>query len=109
MCAAKSDHFWPIHDLLFQYQSKWAPLKDPAPFLLTLADSAGVPRDSIVSCLQKQETRALIQSEANSAARSGVSSTADGLHRGSRTTQGSRTPRNLPAHSRFVVEGEDRV
>ena len=75
MCAAKADHFWPIHDLLFQYQSKWAPLKDPAPFLLTLADSAGAPRDSIVSCLQKQETRALIQSEANSAARSGVSST----------------------------------
>ena len=22
MCAAEADHFWPIHDLLFQYQSK---------------------------------------------------------------------------------------
>ena len=75
MCAAKADHFWPIHDLLFQYQAKWAPLKDPAPFLLTLADSAGVSRDAITSCLQSQETRSLIQSEANSAARSGVSST----------------------------------
>lgn len=75
MCAAKADHFWPIHDLLFEYQAKWAPLKDPAQFLLTLADSAGVPRDAITSCLQAQETRALIQSEANSAARSGVAST----------------------------------
>jgi protein-disulfide isomerase len=75
MCAAKANHFWPIHDLLFQYQTKWAPLKDPAPFLLTLADSAGVPRDTILACLQTQETRAVIQSEANSAARSGVAST----------------------------------
>jgi protein-disulfide isomerase len=75
MCAVKANQFWPIHDLLFQYQAKWAPLKDPAPFLLTLADSAGVPRDSILACLHTQETRALIQSEANSAARSGVAST----------------------------------
>ncbi len=75
MCAAKANQFWPIHDLLFQYQAKWAPLKDPAPFLLTLADSAGVPRDSILACLHTQETRAVIQSEANSAARSGVAST----------------------------------
>jgi protein-disulfide isomerase len=75
MCAAKANAFWPIHDLLFQYQTKWAPLKDPAPFLLTLADSAGVPRDSILACLKTQETRAVIQSEANSAARSGVAST----------------------------------
>jgi protein-disulfide isomerase len=75
MCAAETNHFWAIHDLLFQYQTKWAPLKDPAPFLLTLADSAGAPRDSILACLKSQETRALIQNEANSAARSGVSST----------------------------------
>src|SRR5262245_16860534 len=75
MCAAKADHFWPIHDLLFEYQMKWAPLKDPAPFLLTLADSAGVSRDSILACLKTQETRSVIQNEANSAARSGVSST----------------------------------
>jgi protein-disulfide isomerase len=75
MCAARQDQFWPIHDLLFKYQDKWAPLKDPAPFLITLADSVGMPRDSILSCLQKQETRDVIQSEANGAARSGVAST----------------------------------
>jgi protein-disulfide isomerase len=75
MCAAKIDRFWPVHDLLFTYQDKWAPLKDPGPFLITLADSAGIPRDSLTGCLQNHETRALVQAEAEGAARSGVSST----------------------------------
>jgi len=75
MCAAKNDHFWPVHDLLFHYQDKWAPLKDPAPFLMTLADSAGIPRDDMTSCLQGGEMRTLIQAEAEGAAKSGVRST----------------------------------
>jgi protein-disulfide isomerase len=75
MCAAKLDRFWTIHDLVFTYQSKWAPLKDPAPFLLSLADTAGIPREDIVPCLQNHEMRALVQSEAEGAAKSGVGST----------------------------------
>ena len=75
MCAAKVDRFWPIHDLLFRYQAKWAPLRDPAPFLITLADSAGIPRDDLLPCLQSREMRGLVQSEAEGAAKSGVRST----------------------------------
>jgi protein-disulfide isomerase len=75
MCAAKINRFWPVHDLLFTYQEKWAPLKDPGPFLITLADSAGIPRDSLTGCLQNHESRALVQAEAEGAAKSGVSST----------------------------------
>jgi protein-disulfide isomerase len=75
MCAAKADRFWPVHDLLFTYQEKWAPLKDPGPFLMTLADSAGIPRDDMTPCLQTHEMRALIQEEAEGAAKSGVRST----------------------------------
>lgn len=75
MCAAKVGKFWPVHDLLFTYQDKWAPLKDPGPFLITLADSAGIPRDDLTGCLQSHETRDLVQSEAEGAAKSGVSST----------------------------------
>ena len=75
MCAAKIDKFWPVHDLLFTYQEKWAPLKDPGPFLITLADSAGIPRDDLTGCLQNRETRDLVQAEAEGAAKSGVSST----------------------------------
>ncbi len=75
MCAAALDKFWPVHDLLFTYQDKWAPLKDPAPFLITLADSAGIPRSDMTSCLQNHETRSRVESEAEGAAKSGVSST----------------------------------
>ncbi len=75
MCAAVIDKFWPIHDLLFTYQDKWAPLKDPAPFLLTLADCAGIPRSDMVSCLQNHETRGRLEAEAEGAAKSGVEST----------------------------------
>ena len=75
LCAARVDHFWPVHDLLFTYQAKWAPLKDPAPFLLSLADSAGIPRDDILSCLQNHDMLVLAQAEAEGAAKSGVAST----------------------------------
>jgi len=75
MCAAKFDHFWPIHDLLFTYQEKWAPLKDPAPFLISLADSAGIPREDILPCLQNHEMQALVQEEAEGAAKSGATGT----------------------------------
>jgi len=75
MCAAKADRFWPVHDLLFTFQEKWAPLKDPVPFLMTLADSAGIPRDDMTPCLQSHEMQALIQEEAEGAAKSGVRST----------------------------------
>jgi protein-disulfide isomerase len=75
MCAARADKFWPVHDLLFTYQDKWAPLKDPAPFLLSLADSAGITRETILPCLQNHEMQQLVQGEAQGAARSGVQST----------------------------------
>jgi protein-disulfide isomerase len=75
MCAARADKFWPVHDLLFTYQDKWAPLKDPAPFLITLADSAGIPREDMTSCLQNREMQGLVKAEAEGAAKSGVQST----------------------------------
>ncbi len=75
MCAAKLNRFWPVHDLLFLHQARWAPLKDPGPFFVALADSAGIPRSDILPCLTNGETRALIQGEAEGAARSGVAST----------------------------------
>lgn len=75
MCAAAVDKFWKVHDLLFAYQDKWAPLKDPAPFLMSLADSAGIPRSDMTSCLANHETRSRIEAEAGGAAQSGVQST----------------------------------
>lgn len=75
MCAARVDHFWPIHDLLFRNQESWEKLADPGPYLLSLADSAHLARNAILSCLTNHETRDLVRSDAEGAARIGVRST----------------------------------
>ena len=36
MCAARHGKFWPAHDALYRTQAKWAPLKNPAGYLLGL-------------------------------------------------------------------------
>jgi protein-disulfide isomerase len=75
MCAARHDKFWPAHDLLFLHQQTWAPLRNPAPFLLTLVDSLKLPRPAMNACLEKSETVEQIRSDAEGAARSGAQST----------------------------------
>jgi protein-disulfide isomerase len=75
MCAARQGKFWPAHDLLFRHQGVWAPLKDPAPFLLTLADSLRLAKPRLTQCLAEGETRTEIRQDAEGAARSGASST----------------------------------
>ncbi|MBL8988479.1 MAG: DsbA family protein [Gemmatimonadales bacterium] len=75
MCAAKQNKFWPAHDLLFLHQETWGPLKNPAPFLLTLADSLKLAKPAITSCLEKEETVAQIKADAEGASKSGAQST----------------------------------
>lgn len=75
MCAAKAGKFWPVHDLIFQYQNAWKSLSDPGPYLLTLADSAKIRRRDIVPCLTNGETRELVRTEAEEVARVGIQST----------------------------------
>ncbi|HTO72271.1 MAG TPA: thioredoxin domain-containing protein [Gemmatimonadales bacterium] len=69
MCSAKAGGFWKIHDLLYQYQDKWAPLKDPAPFLLSLADSARLPKKAIQDCLASGSMKDIVKADAEGAAR----------------------------------------
>lgn len=75
MCAARAGKFWPVHDLLFKYQAVWAPLKQPAAFLLTLADSVGLPRPAITPCLETHQGRKDVEEDAAGAARAGAAST----------------------------------
>lgn len=75
MCAARHDKFWPAHDLLFRHQQVWAPLKNPAPFLLTLVDSLALPKAPMETCLQSSATVAQVQADAENAAKSGAQST----------------------------------
>jgi protein-disulfide isomerase len=75
LCAAKQRGFWRIHDLLFQYQDTWAPLKEPGPFFVSLGDSAGLSKQTLLACLQSPETIEQVQADAEGAARSGAAST----------------------------------
>jgi protein-disulfide isomerase len=75
LCAAREGKFWPVHDLLFKYQETWAPLKEPGPFLLSLADSAGVPRKPMETCLTSGAAREELKADAEGAQRSGAQST----------------------------------
>ena len=75
MCAAREGKFWPAHDLLYRRQEVWAPLKNPAAFLLSLADSLKLSRARITPCLEKGETRGLVRSDSEGSVKAGASST----------------------------------
>jgi protein-disulfide isomerase len=75
LCAAKQKGFWRMHDLLFQYQDAWAPLREAGPFFVSLADSAGLSKQTLLGCLQSPQTLKEVQADAEGAARSGAGST----------------------------------
>jgi len=75
MCAARQGKFWPAHDLLYRLQPVWAPLKDPTPFLLGLADSLKLAKAAATGCVQQRETRDEVREDADGAAKAGASGT----------------------------------
>jgi len=75
LCAAQQGGFWRVHDLLYQHQDVWAPLKEPAAFFLTLADSAKLSKTALLACLQSPSTEDVVRADAQGASRSGASST----------------------------------
>ncbi|MBA3761040.1 MAG: DsbA family protein [Gemmatimonadales bacterium] len=75
LCAGKQKAFWRVHDLLFKYQETWAPLKEPAPFFLSLADSAGLSKKALLACLQAPNAGQALKAEAEGSQRSGATST----------------------------------
>jgi protein-disulfide isomerase len=74
-CAAQQGGFWRVHDLLYQHQEVWAPLKDPTAFFLTLADSARLSKPALLACVQSPSTEEAIRADAQGASRSGAEST----------------------------------
>ena len=75
LCGARLGKFWPLHDFLFRYQDTWAPLKEPGPFLLSLADSVHIPRPPMEACLTGESARPELEADASGANRSGAQST----------------------------------
>jgi protein-disulfide isomerase len=75
LCAANQRGFWPMHDLLFRNQERWAPQEEPGPFFLSLADSAKLSKPAMLACLKAPETLEAVKADAEGAARSGAGST----------------------------------
>jgi protein-disulfide isomerase len=75
LCAGRQGAFWAVHDLLFEHQQVWAPLKEAGPFFISLADSAGISKPALLACVQSPEALAEIRAEAEGAERSGAQST----------------------------------
>ncbi|HZN98667.1 MAG TPA: thioredoxin domain-containing protein [Gemmatimonadales bacterium] len=75
LCAGQQDRFWQVHDLLFEHQEAWAPLKEAGPFFVSLADSAGLSKKTLLACLESPETRSNVKADAEGAARAGATST----------------------------------
>jgi protein-disulfide isomerase len=75
MCAGRQGKFWQAHEVIFRTQGTWGPLKDPGPFLASLIDSLRLPTSPMLQCLQKAETRAEVQSDADGSLRAGAGST----------------------------------
>lgn len=75
MCAARQAKFWPAHDLLYRRQTVWAPLKNPAPFFLTLIDSLKLARPAMTRCLETAETRDEVKGDSEGAVKAGATST----------------------------------
>jgi protein-disulfide isomerase len=74
-CAAQQGGFWRVHDLLYQHQDVWAPLKQPTAFFLTLADSAKLSKPALLACVQSPSTEDAIRADAQGASRAGAEST----------------------------------
>ncbi len=75
LCAAKQGAFWPVHDLLYHHQSDWAALKQPADYLLALADSVRISRPALTECVQSPATNEEVRADAEGASRAGAAST----------------------------------
>lgn len=75
MCAGRQHRFWQMHDALYAHQDEWAPLDQPLPVLLALADSAGVGRDSLQSCVNSRATVDAIAQDAQGSVRAGANAT----------------------------------
>jgi protein-disulfide isomerase len=75
LCAANQRAFWRMHDLLFRNQDRWAPEQEPGPFFLSLADSAGLSKQTMLACLEAPETLNAVKADAEGASRSGAGST----------------------------------
>lgn len=74
-CAAEQQHFWPVHDALFEHRERWVGADDPRPPLRTLAVQAGVDEGLLRACLDADRADARIDAGTAAARDAGIRGT----------------------------------
>ena len=75
LCAARQGKFWPAHDRLYADQERWADLRDPGAYFLSLVRPLTLDERQLLGCLQSGTARATVRQDAAGAVRAGASST----------------------------------
>lgn len=75
LCAARQGKFWPAHDRLYADQERWAGLRDPGAFFLSLVRPLGLDEQPLLACLQGGTARTTVQQDAAGAVRAGATAT----------------------------------
>ena len=75
LCAARQGKFWPAHDRLYADQERWASLRDPGAYFLSLVRPLGLDEPALLRCLQSGTARATVRQDAEGAVRAGATAT----------------------------------
>jgi protein-disulfide isomerase len=74
-CAADQDKYWPMHDKLYEGQSDWAVVGNPAPIFHGYAQAVGLDVGRYDECMKTGKFAGRIQASHDLAVRYGVGST----------------------------------
>jgi protein-disulfide isomerase len=75
MCASVQGKFWPLHQSLFDSQTRWAAQSNPMPTFDSLAVAAGVDAAAWRGCVTSHATGKLIEADRDRSTTAGVQST----------------------------------
>ena len=73
--AGLQKHFWPMHDMLYQYQSVWSKASDPGRFFKGYAASLGLDAERFARDAKSEALRARIRAEGAEGEARGVRNT----------------------------------
>lgn len=75
MCAGAQGKFWQVHDVLYNNQAEWAPMRTPRATFESLAARAGVDQSRLAACLDSGKMKSMIQADYDRGVSAGVRST----------------------------------
>lgn len=94
MCAAAQGKFWDTHDRIFDTQDAWKALKDPRPFLDSLARASGADAAKLKACEDQKRVEPLIAADYQRFQKAGVGGTPT-FYIGNATLVGAQPPREF--------------